>query len=96
MLAFAWARGRGGEVRLYPSDLPFLRGVLHMALSSTTFANLRPDLQLNITQVTMSASKESKPNNEKELRLKHLYGRIPRKGGLLAHQLEVPNMYRVL
>lgn len=37
----------------------------------------------------MSASKDTKPNGEKELRLKHLYGRIPRKGDLLAHQLEV-------
>ncbi|KAL3952841.1 hypothetical protein ACCO45_012784 [Purpureocillium lilacinum] len=36
----------------------------------------------------MSASKDTKPNGEKELRLKRLYGRIPRKGDLLAHQLE--------
>ncbi|OAQ61350.1 cAMP-regulated phosphoprotein/endosulfine conserved region domain-containing protein [Purpureocillium lilacinum] len=34
----------------------------------------------------MSASKDTKPNGEKELRLKHLYGRIPRKGDLLGRK----------
>ncbi|OAQ62586.1 cAMP-regulated phosphoprotein/endosulfine conserved region domain-containing protein [Purpureocillium lilacinum] len=37
----------------------------------------------------MSASKDSKPHNEQELRLKGLYGRIPSKRDLLDHQLEV-------
>ncbi|KAK4071560.1 hypothetical protein PCL_11288 [Purpureocillium lilacinum] len=44
--------------------------------------------RFNDTYCGMSASKDTKPHNEKELRLKHLYGRIPSKGDLLAHQLE--------
>ncbi len=67
-----------------------------MPLSSTTFAHLRSDLELNIIQAAMSASKDTKPNNEKELRLKRLYGKMPRKGDLLAHQLEVPEIGPVI
>ncbi|KAH6952546.1 camp-regulated phosphoprotein family protein Igo1 [Ilyonectria sp. MPI-CAGE-AT-0026] len=36
----------------------------------------------------MSSSQDSNLHNEKQLRLQHLYGRVPNKEDLLAHQLE--------
>lgn len=41
----------------------------------------------------MSSSQDSNLHNEEQLRLQHLYGRVPNKEDLLAHQLEVSMWY---